>query len=150
MFGFAPLGSGVIGASFAPASDPDCGPFTLEQLDMFGNLDTLAFSLDDIIWTLGDTCILYGNGDVSAAGTVDSSAIRNRVVAGNVSGVGTVASSSNVTRNAVGAISGVGTVSASATPIRTVVGSIFGIGTVVSSADRLVTSAGSITARARI
>jgi hypothetical protein len=42
-----------------------CGPFTLEDLDQFGDLDSLAFSLDSEIWTLASTCIF----DVSLATT---------------------------------------------------------------------------------
>jgi hypothetical protein len=66
-----------------------CGPFTLEQLDLFGgNLDTLAFSLDDAVWTSANTCVLYGEGQVSATGNLDTVVIRIRPGEGAISAVG--------------------------------------------------------------
>lgn len=52
------------------------GPFTIEQLDQFGNLDALPFSLDSSIWNTAT--IWGGSGSVSSNATVaaDSGAIR--------------------------------------------------------------------------
>lgn len=49
-----------------------CGPFTLEQLDLFGTLDSLAFSLDDAVWESANTCILEGAGEINGIGTMSA------------------------------------------------------------------------------
>jgi hypothetical protein len=95
-----------------------CGPFTLEQLDLFGgNLDTLAFSLDDSIWTLTTTCVLYGDGAVTSAGAL--------------------ASPASVTASGQGFIVAAGNVSALAERIKLISGAIDATGTVVADAVRL-------------
>ena len=48
-----------------------CGPFSLEGLDQFNNLDDLAFSLDSPVWSSADTCIF----DVTLSTTATASVI---------------------------------------------------------------------------
>ncbi len=68
-----------------------CGPFTLEQLDLFGgNLDALPYSLDDPIWTLSTTCVLYGEGNVTGVGNVTASPTKTLLVSGDVNSNATV------------------------------------------------------------
>lgn len=66
-----------------------CGPYTLEQLDLFNNLDDLAFSLDSAIWTSADTCIFEGAASVSASATTSAEAIRIRLSAASVTATAT-------------------------------------------------------------
>jgi hypothetical protein len=47
-----------------------CGPWTLDQLDAFGSLESLAFSLDDPIWESPDTCILDAQAQITGVGTL--------------------------------------------------------------------------------
>ncbi len=42
-----------------------CGPFTLEQLDLFGSIDSLAFSLDSTVWTDANVCIIEAAASAS-------------------------------------------------------------------------------------
>ena len=57
-----------------------CGPFTLEGLDQFGTLDSLAFSLDSSVWTSANTCILEFSSSVT--GTAQAIADAIRILAG--------------------------------------------------------------------
>ena len=52
-----------------------CGPWTLEGLDNFGSIDSLAFSLDDPIWESADTCVLDGAGTIVGQGNVFANAV---------------------------------------------------------------------------
>lgn len=78
-----------------------CGPFTLEQLDLFGDLDSLAFSLDSAVWSSADTCILDNTANVSCQGNVfaDGTATLDSEV--GVSGSASVISSVNRIREPV-------------------------------------------------
>jgi len=67
-----------------------CGPWTLEQLDQFGTLDSLPFSLDSDIWLTA--CIRDGDGAVSAVGSVTATPNRELVGAGAISATGSVTS----------------------------------------------------------
>ena len=93
-----------------------CGPFTLEQLDEFGDLDSLAFSLDSSVWTDPNVCILYNTGAVTADATLDASAFAIRSMDGDVTATGTASSDSIRYRLVDGAVTATG--SASATPLR--------------------------------
>ena len=147
MFGYAPLGSGVIGASFAPAAGKplltleeldrfgsldslpfsldanwmECGiqgPFTLEFLDYFStSIDSLSFSLDDPIWESADTEICLVYAPE------------------NITGTGTVNATAQFFETAQALITANGQVSASSTLLRTIKGAIDGIGTVSASAE---------------
>lgn len=108
-----------------------CGPYTLEGLDQFANLDALAFSLDSPIWESADTCIfdvtvsasasaaatvvaqriLDGQASVSASASVSGSADRIRLDAASISADATVSS------DAIRIRSGSASVSATATAI---------------------------------
>ena len=49
-----------------------CGPFTLEELDQFGTLDSLPFSLNSSVWTSTTTCIMFFASDISNTATVSA------------------------------------------------------------------------------
>ena len=66
-----------------------CGPFTLEDLDQFGNLDSLAFSLDDPIWASADTCIFDVSAATSGSASASSVAYRDRYYSASVDGSAT-------------------------------------------------------------
>lgn len=51
-----------------------CGPFTLDQLDVFGSIDNLNISLDSEIWLSADTCVLQSSGAISGQGEVTAQA----------------------------------------------------------------------------
>jgi hypothetical protein len=109
-----------------------CGPFTLDQLDGFGTLDSLAFSLDSAIWTSADTCILESSGAITgegsaesggyvirggeavitASGAVVADAYRERTFEAIIVGSGALASDGIRMRTASGAITGELTMSA--------------------------------------
>jgi hypothetical protein len=94
-----------------------CGPFTLEQLDEFGDLDSLAFSLDSSVWTDPNVCILYNVGAVTSTADVTGDAYAIRKMDGAVTGTATASSDSIRYRLVDGAVTADATVSA--TPIRT-------------------------------
>ena len=102
-----------------------CGPFTLDQLDGFGTLDSLAFSLDSAIWTSPDTCILQSSAAITGEGSVEASG--------------------NATRNGEAVITASGTVIADAFRERTAEAIIVGSSDLVSEGIRIRTAAGSIT-----
>jgi hypothetical protein len=128
-----------------------CGPFTLEELNFFGNLDTLAYSLDSEIWNDENVCaiqstpqffnadatvssdataIFSGNGSVLAVGEVTSNGTRLRTGNGAVTGFATVSSNANAIYSGSGAVAAQTTVAASSIRIRTSAGSVNGIATV--------------------
>lgn len=102
-----------------------CGPFTLDELDGFGTLDSLAFSLDSDIWTSPDTCILEFSGAITGEGSVESSGFAIR------GGEAVIAAS--------------GAITADAYRERTFEAIIVGSGSVVTDGIRVRTSGGSIT-----
>lgn len=83
-----------------------CGAFTLEQLDMFGNLDQLPFSLDDPIWESPNTCVLYGDAAVSANAEVNAVASRIKFFAAVING------DASVSASAIRVISGIASITA--------------------------------------
>jgi hypothetical protein len=61
-----------------------CGFTTLESLDTFGSLDSLAFSLDDAVWSTA--CIKYGDGVVTTDGTASASPTVTISFSGTITG----------------------------------------------------------------
>ena len=58
-------------------ADKVCGNWTLDELNNFGNLDTIQISLDSAVW--GTACIyLDAPAAVTASASVAASAIRER------------------------------------------------------------------------
>lgn len=118
-----------------------CGPWTLEQLDLFSpSIDALAFSLDDPIWESADTCILDGAGSVAGDGNVNSSVSAIFGVSGAVNAVATVTTDADRQITASADISASGVVVAQGSLIHVVSGSITAEATVVviASYDAIV------------
>lgn len=63
-----------------------CGPFTLEQLDQFGSLDSLAFSLDSEVWESANTCIFDVSASTTASATTTANGYRERFGDASVTG----------------------------------------------------------------
>lgn len=105
-----------------------CGPWVLEDLDQFGNIDSLAFSLDSAIWTSADTCILDFSGAITGQGDVVASASAIRSAEGFITGSGSLTGSGFRERLFSGAIQAEGFLSSGAIRTRTADGSIFGVG----------------------
>jgi hypothetical protein len=98
-----------------------CGPFTLEQLDLFGgNLDALPYSLDDVIWTLNTTCVHYGNGAVNSAAIVTAGAFNSTSTQGAITSAGTVTASVARIKQVESILTAAATVGCDAIRIRTV------------------------------
>ncbi len=132
-----------------------CGPFTLEQLDLFGgNLDALPFSLDDAIWTLTTTCVLYADGAVTSAGTVNTGTSVTSDVQGLIVASGNVAALVARIQEVTGAIDAAGTFTSDAVRIRVVDGVISAQGLMSGDANATfgptdaITASGSLTALA--
>lgn len=87
-----------------------CGPFTLEDLDQFGGLDSLAFSLDDSIWSSATTCIFDVSASATGSGVVNLSATRERTSSASASGSASVSFSAIRERLSSASISGAATV----------------------------------------
>lgn len=90
-----------------------CGPWTLEGLDSFGSIDSLAFSLDDAVWESAGTCILDGAAEITAAGSVQTSLQNNKGVTGLIAGQGFISSDILAIRTFNAEIAGSGNVSSS-------------------------------------
>ena len=89
------------------------GPFTLEQLDQFGNLDSLAFSLDSSVWNTAT--IFSTSATLNSSTSTTLSVLRERTASGSITAsastsfVGTivftisssVSSSATVSSNAI-------------------------------------------------
>jgi hypothetical protein len=102
-----------------------CGPWTLEDLDLFSpSIDALSFSLDSDVWNTA--CFRYGEGSVASIGFVTADGLRERTVNG--------------------AINSAATVTAEASRILDVQGFVTASGTVVTAADRLRVVSGAIAA----
>ena len=105
-----------------------CGPWVLEDLDQFGNIDSLAFSLDSAIWASADTCILDFSGAITGQGSVIAAGKRTRTAEGVISGFGSLDGNGLRERLFSGSIQAAGFLSSGTTRTRTADGSIFGIG----------------------
>jgi hypothetical protein len=127
-----------------------CGPFTLEQLDLFGDIDTIPFSLDSEIWESADTCVLYQEGQISAQGDVDVEYTRTRPGAGDISADGTVTGSVTRERFVAGEVNATGDVDAVVVRIREFSGAISATGDVTAEVIRVLVAAGVITAQSEV
>lgn len=132
-----------------------CGPFTLEQLDLFGgNLDALPYSLDDAIWTLSTTCVHYGNGAVNSVATVTAGASNSTTAQGAITSAGTVTASVARIQHVESILTAAATVDCDAIRIRTVDGTITATGTMSGSlsptfsGEGIILAQGSLTALA--
>lgn len=105
-----------------------CGPWSLEGLDNFGTLDSLAFSLDDPIWNSADTCIVSSGAVINGQGQAQASANATRESQAQITGAGQVVAGADRTRTVLGIITGEGTFTGDALRIRTSSGAIHGIG----------------------
>jgi hypothetical protein len=63
-----------------------CGPWTLEGLDQFGTLDSLAFSLDSPIWDSADTCVLSAEASAAGLATIQISPVVTKIAGASVIG----------------------------------------------------------------
>lgn len=95
-----------------------CGPYTLEGLDQFANLDALAFSLDSPIWTSADTCIFDVTVSASANASATSTAERILDGQGSISATASVAGSADRIRTSTASISANATVAGEAIRMR--------------------------------
>jgi hypothetical protein len=71
-------------------SGDSCGPWTIDTIDGFGSLDSLAISLDNAIWTSSSTCILFSDSSISANAQTSAVADRVRTSASSISGIATI------------------------------------------------------------
>jgi hypothetical protein len=86
-----------------------CGPFTLEDLDQFGSLDSLAFSLDSGVWETA--CIYDGSASTTATASVDASGVRQRTSSASIAASGATSLTAYRSRTSSASVSGSGAVS---------------------------------------
>lgn len=87
-----------------------CGPFTLEDLDQFGTLDSLPFSLDSEVWESPNTCIMFFASDISNTATVSALGGMNVEGSGSIEANATVSADSFRIRNGVADVDAAGAV----------------------------------------
>ena len=120
------------------------GPFTLDQLDQFGTIDSLAFSLDSDVWNT--LTVFDAGGSVLSSATTSGTGLRERLVDGSVTGSGSVSSSAIRIQFADSSVSSSGAVSLDAIRIQFVDSSVNASATtsalagVVFSADSSIIS----------
>ena len=107
-----------------------CGPFTLDELDAFGGVDQLAFSLDNPIWQQADTCVLDSSAAISSQGIAVADGNAILAFQGNISGAASINGNGFRIRNYNAFITGNGSINANALRIRLFDGSIIGIGSI--------------------
>jgi len=95
-----------------------CGPWSIDDLDLFGTIDSIEITLDSPIWESADTCILEFSGAITGEGTAQAQANYEAAGAADVAGSGVLASSAERTRTVEGFITGVGTATGSCIRIR--------------------------------
>lgn len=71
------------------------GPYSLEGLDQFNNLDDLAFSLDSPVWASADTIIYDVSVSASANASANAAAQRILVGAASITATSSVLSDGN-------------------------------------------------------
>lgn len=125
-----------------------CGPFTLDQLDVFGGVDQLAFSLDDPIWQSPDTCVLVSSGSATGIASTVLTALRERLSSGSATGVASASVDATRVRFGAGDSTGIATVSADAIRVRLSTGSATGIATVTALGGVEFSGEGNATGRA--
>jgi hypothetical protein len=107
-----------------------CGPWSIDQLDLFGTIDSIQITLDSPIWDSADTCILEFAGDITGEGSVTVQGNYTAQGEGQIAGTGTLASGAERTRTVEGIIAGAGTLATACVRIRADnLASIFGEGT---------------------
>jgi hypothetical protein len=95
-----------------------CGPWVLEDLDQYGSLDSLSFSLDSAVWTSADTCILKFEGAITGEGAVTASGSLTREGEATITGSGTLISDAYRERSAEAILTGTADVVAAAQRVR--------------------------------
>ena len=107
------------GYAVGDATNSDiCGPFSLEELDQFGTLDALPFSLDSEIWESPNTCIMFFAGTVNGAANVTAAPTRVRLDSAAISGAATVSGLGGLILSGTGSITANGTVTADGVRVR--------------------------------
>lgn len=133
-----------------------CGPFTLEQLDAFGSLDSLSFSLDSTVWTSADVCILEAASSVTGTGSTSAFVTRITESSASVSGAGTTSGAGIRVAIANASVSGVGTSNSEAIRMRLSSASVIGeastgaLGGVEYSADGIAEGYGLATSDTQV
>ena len=127
-----------------------CGAFTIDIIDQFGTLEQILISFDNPIWNSPDTCILYGDGSVTANASATANGIRTREGAGSVTANGTVVSDAIRIRVGAGTITANGLMSGAAIRIRTSSGSITGTASVSALGGVVFSGTGQITVFATV
>jgi hypothetical protein len=118
-----------------------CGPWSIDQLDLFGTIDSIEITLDSPIWESADTCILEFSGAITGEGSVETAANYTAAGTGAIAGAGTLATGAERTRTVEGIIAGAGTLTTAYSRIRTDnFASIFGEGTLTASGGLEVTA----------
>lgn len=111
-----------------------CGPWSIDDLDLFGTIDSIEITLDSPIWESADTCILEFSGDITGEGNISVAGNYTAEGEAEVQGEGTLTSSAERTRTVEGIITGAGTLAAAYSRIRTDnLASIFGEGTLTAT-----------------
>jgi hypothetical protein len=133
-----------------------CGPFTLEQLDAFGSLDSLAFSLDNAVWTSADVCILEASSSVTGTGSTSAFVTRITESSASVSGAGTTSGAGIRVAVASASVSGQGSSTGEAIRMRLSSASVLGeastdaLGGVEYSAEGIVIGYGEATTETQV
>ena len=110
-----------------------CGPWSIDDLDLFGTIDSIEITLDSPIWDSADTCILEFSGAITGEGSVETAANYTAEGTGTIAGAGTLASGAERTRTVEGIIAGAGTLATACVRIRADnLASIFGEGTLAA------------------
>jgi len=109
-----------------------CGPFTLEDLDQFGTLDALPFSLDSSVWESPNTCIMFFAGAVNGTANVTAAPTRITLDSAAIDGTATVLANGARVIAASGSITANGTVTADGVRVRGANASILGDATVTA------------------
>ena len=118
-----------------------CGPWSIDQLDLFGTIDSIEITLDSPIWESADTCILEFAGAITGEGSVETAANYTAAGTGAIAGAGTLATGAERTRTVEGIIAGAGTLTTAYSRIRTDnFASIFGERTLTASGGLEVTA----------
>ena len=69
-----------------------CGPFTIDDIDLFGTLEQITISFDDPIWNSPNTCVLYGDGAIDGNANVVANGFAIRNGEASIDGTGAVVS----------------------------------------------------------
>jgi hypothetical protein len=142
-----------------------CGPFTLDQLDQFGTVDSITLTFDSPLWQSADTCILsssatvsalasttaQGNGifaffaDVTGTGFSDATASRIRSTSASINGIAIAGVDPTRVRFYSASIVGDALASAFGGVVYSATANITGIATAEAFAYALRSSSGNIT-----